>query len=88
VRDEILKNRRKLKNKGYDVDEDLTFANCQLSKRASAHTATLSVWSSSGKVLARLKNGQVVKLDIHSNVDEMFAHMMKDSVSSENGHDN
>lgn len=84
-RDEVLRNRRKLKNKGYVIDEDLTFANYQLSKKAAAHTATMSVWSSNGKILARLKNGQVVKLDIHCNVDEVLTRTMRGSVGGENG---
>ncbi|KAL8559463.1 hypothetical protein ACOMHN_037127 [Nucella lapillus] len=40
-RDEILQNRRKLKNKGTVIGEDLTYANYQLSKRAMEHSLTI-----------------------------------------------
>lgn len=86
IRDEVLRNRKKLKNKGYVIDEDLTFANYQLLKKASAHTATMSVWSSNGKILAKLKNGRVIKLDIHDDVNGALSRMMGGDASSDNDH--
>jgi hypothetical protein len=75
-RDAILQNRRKLKGKNVVVDEDLTYLNYKLLRTAQSHTATMSVWSSNGKVLAKLKNGQTIRLNIHSVVDEVFAKAM------------
>jgi len=75
-RDEVLANRRKLKNKGYAIDEDLTVANYKLSKKAAEHSASMAVWSASGKILAKLKNGRIIKLTIHTNIDELFQKMM------------
>lgn len=71
-RDSVLANRRKLKNKGTVIDEDLTHANYQLSARAFKHSATLSVWSNNGRVLARLKNGHIIRLNIHMDLDVTF----------------
>lgn len=82
-RDAILGNRRKLKNKGAVVDEDLTWANYRLSTAAYKHSATLSVWSTNGKVLAKLKNGLIVKLNIHMNLDVAFHRGMTSNVVSE-----
>lgn len=75
-RDAILQNRRKLKGKTVVVDEDLTYANYKLLKAAQSHTATLSVWSSNGRVLAKVKNGQTVRLNIHSDLDVVFKQAM------------
>jgi hypothetical protein len=75
-RDTILQNRRKLKGKNIVVDEDLTYLNYKLLKSAQSHSATLSVWSSNGKVLAKLKSGQTMRLNIHSDLDGMFAKAM------------
>ena len=75
-RDTILQNRRKLKGKNIVVDEDLTFRNYKLLKAAQNHSATLSVWSSNGRVIAKLKTGQTMKLTIHSDLDGVFAKAM------------
>ena len=82
-RDTVIANRRKLKNKGTVIDEDLTHANYQLSTRAYKHSATMSVWSSNGKVLARLKNGHVLRLTIHMDLDEAFRRALEANVVSD-----
>lgn len=84
-RDEVLANRKKLKGKGIAIDEDLTWQNYQLSKRASQSSATMSVWSSGGKILAKLKNNVTVRLSIHSNLDDVFRKAMgvDDSASAD-----
>ena len=71
-RDEVLSNRRNLKRKVFVVGEDLTYANYQVSKKAMEHSATLAVWSSNGRILARVKNGRIVRLNIHTDLDEVF----------------
>lgn len=68
VRGEVLANRRKLKGTGISIGEDLTQANYNLLKRVSAHSATLSSWSTNGKVWAMLKNGKKLRIDIDTNV--------------------
>jgi hypothetical protein len=75
-RDEILRNRRKLKGKNLVVDEDLTVMNYKLLKKAQGHSAAMSVWSSNGKVLAKVKTGQIVKLNIHCDVGEVLEKAM------------
>jgi TolA-binding protein len=75
-RDQILANRRKLKNKGIVIGEDLTVANYKLYRDAMQHSACASAWTSNGKVLAKLKNGKFLKLDIHTDVNQAFRRVM------------
>jgi FtsZ-binding cell division protein ZapB len=70
VRDRVLKERRALKGKGVSVGEDLTHMNFKLLKAAEDHSATLQAWSSNGKIIAKLKNGQTVRLDVDRDLDE------------------
>ena len=63
-RDEVLSNRRNLKRKVFAVGEDLTYANYQVSMKATGHSATLALWSSNGRILAKVKNGRIVRLNI------------------------
>lgn len=75
-RDEILANRRKLKNKGFAIDEDLTWLNYKLSRKASVHSASMAVWSSNGKILAKLKNNVIIRVNVNTNSDEVFQKAM------------
>ena len=75
-RDSVLTNRRNLKNKGIVIGEDLTYANYQVFRKASEHSATMSVWSSNGKILAKVKNGRIVRVNIHTDLDEAFRRAM------------
>ena len=59
-RDIVITSRRNLKNKGIVIGEDLTYASYQVFRKASEHSATMSVWSSNGKILAKVKNGRIV----------------------------
>eukprot|EP00745_Piridium_sociabile_P013195 TRINITY_DN19706_c0_g1_i16.p1 TRINITY_DN19706_c0_g1~~TRINITY_DN19706_c0_g1_i16.p1 ORF type:complete len:305 (+),score=50.15 TRINITY_DN19706_c0_g1_i16:138-1052(+) len=70
-KDEVLSKRRNLKgNPGrVAVGEDLTYLNYRLLKDAKQHSATMDAWSSNGKVIAKLKNGKTLKLDIGCDVD-------------------
>lgn len=72
ARDLVLSNRRNLKNKGVAVGEDLTKANYNLLLAAEKHSATLAAWSSGGKVLSKLKNGRVIRVDIDMDINEAF----------------
>lgn len=75
-RDAILQKRKVLKGKGLSVDEDLTFGNYELTRKAFKHSATLAVWSSNGKILAKLKNNVTVRLNIHSDLESEFSKVM------------
>ena len=75
-RDSVLTSRRNLKNKGIVIGEDLTYANYQVFRKASDHSATMSVWSSNGKILAKVKNGRIVRVNIHTDLDEAFRRAM------------
>ena len=70
-RDSVLTSRRNLKSKGIVIGEDLTYANYQVFRKASEHSATMSVWSSNGKILAKVKNGRMVRVNIHTHLDEV-----------------
>ena len=82
-RDAVIGGRRKLKNKGTVIGEDLTYANYRLSTAAFKHSATLSVWSTNGKVLAKLKNGQTIRLNIHMDLDDAFRRAMSSNSMSD-----
>ena len=71
-RDSVIINQCNLKNKGIVIGEDLTHANYQLFRKASEHSATMLVWSSNGKILAKVKNGRIVRVNIHTDLDEAF----------------
>ena len=75
-RDEILANRKKMKNKGLVIAEDLTFANYRVYSAAAKHSACMNAWTSNGKIFAKMKNGQVLKLDMHTDVSETFKRAM------------
>ena len=78
VKDQVLMNRRKLKNKGVSVGEDLTPANYRLLRDAHKHSFTLASWSSQGKIFAKLKNGKTVNIRYGANVEELMKKEMSD----------
>ena len=75
-RDSVLPSRRNLKNKGIVIGEDLTYANYHVFRQASEHSATMSVWNSNGNILAKVKNGGTVRVNIHTDLDEAFRRAM------------
>ncbi|KAL8560870.1 hypothetical protein ACOMHN_063260 [Nucella lapillus] len=75
-RDDVLASRRNLKGKGIVVGEDLTHTSYKVFRDAKQHSACLNVLSSNGKVFAKLKNGQTLRLDIHTNVQQAFRGVM------------
>ena len=62
-RDQILGRRRNLKNKGILTGKDLTHAKYKVFRASAKYSASLNVRSSNGKVLARLQNGRILKLN-------------------------
>ena len=79
-RDEVLRNRRNLKRKVFVVGEDLTYVNYQVSMKATEHSATLAVWRPNGRILAKVKNGPIVRLNIHR--DKAFKRAMSSNEMS------
>ena len=75
-RDSVITSRRNLRNKGIVIGEDLTYTNYQVFRKANEHSATMSVWSSNGKILAKVKNGRIVRVNIHTDLDEAFRRAM------------
>ena len=45
-------------------------------RKANEQSATMSVWSSNGKILAKVKNGRIVRVNIHTDLEEAFRHAM------------
>nr|KAG5692854.1 hypothetical protein BaRGS_020882 [Batillaria attramentaria]KAG5695781.1 hypothetical protein BaRGS_013869 [Batillaria attramentaria]KAG5705595.1 hypothetical protein BaRGS_034793 [Batillaria attramentaria] len=72
VRDKILQNRKVLAKSGVTISEDLTAKNFQLLKAAQVHTATITAWSSNGKIIAQLKNGKKVRVETDTDIDTFF----------------
>ena len=85
ARDLVVSNRKNLKNKGVAVGEDLTKANYNLLLAAEKHSATLAAWSSNCKILSKLKNGRIIRVDIDMDINAVFkkglSHKGSDSVT-------
>ena len=75
-RDSVITSRRNLKNKGIVIGEDLMYANYQVFRKANEHSAAMSAWSSNGKILAKAKDGRIVRVNIHTDLDEAFRRAM------------
>ena len=75
-RDSVIISRCDLKNKGYVIGEDLTYANYQVFRKENEHSATMLVCGSNGKILAKVKNGRIVRVNIHTDLDEAFRRAM------------
>lgn len=72
VRDQVILNRKVLAGCGVSIAEDLTNKNFKLLKRAQDHSATNTAWPSNGKIIALLKNGKKVKVDLDTDLDRFF----------------
>ena len=57
---------------GVAVGEDLTKANYSLLLATKKHSATLAVWSSNGKILSKLQNGPIIRVDIDMDINAVF----------------
>ena len=77
VRDDIIKNRRVLARSGVVIAEDLTLRNFKLLKRVQEHSAVGAAWPSNGKIIALLKNGKKVRVDIGTDLDRFLRHHME-----------
>ena len=73
----VLAARRKLKQSGVSVGEDLTQANYKLLRAVNGHSAVMSSWSWGGRIFAKLKNGKTVKVDLNTEVDTLFRKEMQ-----------
>lgn len=81
LRDKVLANRKKLRGQKVSVGEDLTPENSRLSNSAYKHSASLQSWTVNGKVFAKLKNGQTVRLHYGTDVNKVFLKAMSGKVS-------
>nr|KAG5693159.1 hypothetical protein BaRGS_035357 [Batillaria attramentaria] len=72
VRDSILQRRRVLAKSGIVISEDLTYKNFKLLQAAQVHSATSTAWASNGKVIAQLKNGKKLRVDIDTDLNSFF----------------
>ena len=52
------------------------YANYQVFRKANEHSAAMSAWSSNGKILAKAKDGRIVRVNIHTDLDEAFRRAM------------
>ncbi|KAL8598452.1 hypothetical protein ACOMHN_032729 [Nucella lapillus] len=73
LRSQVLANKRKLKQTGITVGGDLTITNYKTLKKAQAHSACFAALSTNGKVLAKLKNREKLKIDTHTDIQEIFS---------------
>ena len=73
----VLTERKKLKNSGVTVTEDLTKTNYDLLRKAKEHSATLATWSSNGKILVKLKNARTIYLDMTCDVHAVLTKAME-----------
>ena len=72
-KDSIIISRPNLKNNDYVIVKDLMYANYQVFRKANEwHSAMMLVWSSDGKILAKVKNGRIIRVNIHTDLDEAF----------------
>lgn len=73
LRDRVIGERKKLKNKGYSISEDLTYANLKLEQQAYRHKDTQSTWSVGGTIFAKLQNGRTVRLRVGQDIDKVLS---------------
>ena len=70
---DCIVNRRKLKGTGIVISEDLTQLNYVVLNRAYKHECIESVWSTEGKLFAKLKQGPRIRLFAYKNIDDTIA---------------
>ena len=51
-------------------------------RKASEHSATMLVWSSDGKILAKVKNRRAARVNMHTVLDEAFRCAMSGNETS------
>ena len=77
VRDRVLKDRRKCKNKGVSISEDLTLSNSKLVSDAYKHEHCKSTWSVNGKCFGLLTNKKIVRFRVGDNVNHVIREGMQ-----------
>lgn len=70
LKESVIKNRRKLKNTGVVVVEDLTDMNYKLLQRVKADPLCENAWTINGKVTMKTKSGRIVKVHSASHMEE------------------
>jgi regulator of replication initiation timing len=76
-KENAIKNRRKLKNTGVVVVEDLTDVNYKLLQRVKSDPLCENAWTINGKVTMKTKSGRIVKVHSTSHLEEQRAHWAK-----------
>ena len=69
---QMLINRKKLKNTGIVIVEDLTRKNLGLFHRAKGHVRVETAWSKNGSVFIKGENGTVTTLDLFDSIDTVL----------------
>ena len=67
-----ITNRKKFRNTGIVIIEDLTQTNYQVLNRAQNHDVVANTWSYEGKLYAKLKNGAKIRLYAYENTDDLI----------------
>lgn len=67
---EVLAVRRRLKGSSIVIREDLTTKNAKLLETVSAKPEVKNAWSHDGKIIALLRNGKKIRVDLLSNLDQ------------------
>ena len=73
----IIENRRKLKGSGYVITEDLTQVNFGVLNRAHNHESIESSWSVEGKLYAKLKTGQRIRIFAYETIDQSIHNALR-----------
>ena len=60
VRSSVFRSKRKLKNSGISVSENLTPLRSSLLREAKAHDAVETAWTTDGRIVCLLKNSKKV----------------------------
>lgn len=68
---DVIKNRRKLKNSGIVIVEDLTKSIYTLFRNASDHPGTLRAWTSDGKIFVQDMNFKTHKIETTSDLSKL-----------------
>ena len=74
-----IENRRKLKGTGIVITEDLTQINYGTLNRAYKNERIESVWSTEGKLYAKLKHGQRIRIFPFKNIDDTISEALSRS---------
>ena len=70
-RDLIFSVKKRCKDQGFSLGEDLTAVNAKLCMAVHKHHGFQASWSSSGKIKGKLKNNKTLTIPVGANLDEI-----------------